>query len=366
MIEMRLFRVPFLSLTALCVLAQQPSPQQAPPGQQDLPDRTFRATVNVVVAPTTVMDKRGRYVDGLQPAQFRLYDNGKLQDIKVDVSFVPISLVVAIQANADTEAVLPKIQKIGPLLRPLVVGDQGEVAILAFDHRVRRLTEFTNDPDKIEESLKLLRTGSQQSAMIDAVVDATRMLRNRPEPRRRVIVVMSNTQNKGSQMGLREALTLAQMNNVIIYPIDISRLFTTLTKKAQPPRPDPYPPGAHHAPAGGTLSPTEIQQNSGYGGNALNLAVEIFKATKYIFVSNPAEVFSQYTGGREYSFMGGQRGMEEAFEKLGEELHSQYLISYNPDNKMEAGFHEIKVDVQGRPEVKVHSRPGYWMAAVPD
>ncbi len=353
-----------LPLIAAAGLAAFLLPAQQQPEQPELPERTFRATVNIVVAPTTVVNKSGEYVDGIKPEEFRLFDNGKLQDIKVDVSFVPISLVVAIQANADTEGVLPKIQKIGPLLQPLVVGQQGEVAIVAFDHRLQRLTEFTADTDKIEEALKKLRPGSGQSRLVDAVIDSVRMLRNRPEPRRRIIVLISNTQNKGSSGSVRDALTDAQLHNVIVYPIDISRLVTTLTGRAPVPRPDPFPPGAHHAPAGGTLTPTEEQQNRGYG-NGLNIALEIFKAAKYIFVKNPAEVFSQYTGGKEYSFMG-QRGMEQAFEKLGEELHAQYLISYNPNNKMEAGFHEIKVEVARRPEWKAHTRPGYWLAAVPD
>ncbi len=99
------------------------------------PQEAFRTGVNVVVAPTVVTDKDGNYVNGLQPHQFRLIDNEKLQDIKVDVSWVPISLVVAIQANAATEPVLGKIKKIGPLFQGLVVGEQGQVAIMAFDHR---------------------------------------------------------------------------------------------------------------------------------------------------------------------------------------------------------------------------------------
>ena len=39
----------------------------------------------------------------LKPSDFRLLDNEKPQDIKVDMSYDPISLVVAIQANWDME-----------------------------------------------------------------------------------------------------------------------------------------------------------------------------------------------------------------------------------------------------------------------
>ena len=58
-------------------------------------------------------------------------------------------------------------------------------------------------------------------------------------------------------------------------------------------------------------------------------------------------------------------------QNVGQDLHSQYILSYNPNNKLEGGFHEIEVqvlDATGRPrrDIKSLTRPGYWLAAVPD
>jgi hypothetical protein len=102
--------------------------------QDPVSDETIRATVSVVMAPVTVLDRHGEYVSGLQPQAFRLLDNSKEQKIQVDVAFQPISLVIAIQANDHVEGLLPKINKIGSLIQPMVIGDQGEAAVLAFDH----------------------------------------------------------------------------------------------------------------------------------------------------------------------------------------------------------------------------------------
>jgi VWFA-related protein len=88
--------------------------------------------------------------------------------------------------------------------------------------------------------------------------------------------------------------------------------------------------------------------------------VEVFKDTKAIFKQNPSEVFTRGTGGEQFGFMR-QRGLEDAIERLGAELHSQYMITYNPNNKDEGGFHEISVQVAGRKDVKVRTRPGYWL-----
>ena len=66
---------------------------QAP---QESPERPIVTTVNVVLAPVTVLDRHGDYVSGLEPANFRLFDNTKEQNIQVDVAFQPISMVIAI------------------------------------------------------------------------------------------------------------------------------------------------------------------------------------------------------------------------------------------------------------------------------
>jgi VWFA-related protein len=342
-------------LTASALFAQQ----------DDLPERTFRATVDVVVAPTIVTDDDGRYINGLRPEQFRLYDNGKLQDIRVDVAFVPISVVVAIQASANTEALLPAVKKLGSLLQPLVIGEQGEAAVLSFDHRIEKLQDFTSDGTRLKEAIEKVKAGSSSSRQVDAVIESVRMLRNRPPNRRRIIVLVTETRGQGNEGSVRDALTDAQLHNIIIYPINISRLVTTLTAKPQAPRPDPFPAGARHAPAGGTLTPTEVMQNSPQG-NTVPAFVEIFRQAKAIFVPNPSEVFARYTGGREYSFKS-QRDLEQAVTDLGEELHSQYLISYTPNNKIEGGFHEIAVRlVTNRTDLKIRTRPGYWLAASPN
>ena len=104
---------------------------QIPRVPMPLTDRSrFRSPI--AVAPVLVTDRSGNIIDGLQPNQFRLFDNGKEQDIQVDVAFEPISLVVLIEKAARVESILPQIKHLGSLL-PLVVGDHGEAAVLAFD-----------------------------------------------------------------------------------------------------------------------------------------------------------------------------------------------------------------------------------------
>jgi VWFA-related protein len=329
-------------------------------------DPTFRARVNVVLAPTTVTDRDGNYVQGLKPSEFELRDNGKLQETTVTESIAPISLVVAIQADAKTESVLPKVQKIGSLLEPLLAGDQGEVAILSFDHRIQTLQDFTSDTNKLEAALQKLRPGSSTSRLNDAVEEASRMLGNRPKTRRRLVLLISESRDKGSEGKLRETLTSTQVNDVMVYSLNMSRLFNELTTKPAYPRPDSIPATARNVPGGGVQTPTSVAQmtgTQGYGANFVPLFTEIFKSAKSIFVDSSVDVFTKYTGGKEFSFLS-QRALEDAVGAIGREIHNQYLISYNPNNKIEGGFHTIEVTVRRR-GLDVRTRPGYWAAAQP-
>jgi VWFA-related protein len=359
-----------LTVLTFLLAAATATGQEAPATADKLPveplESIIRVTVQEVVAPVTVTDKHGNYVNGLEVKDFKLFDNNKLQEIKLDVSFVPISLVVAIQANASVEPVLPQIKKIGPLLEGLVVGQAGEAAIVAFDHRFQVKQDFTSDGRLFTRALEQIRPGSTTSAMIDAVFGAVRMLARRPSNHRRVLLLITETRDRGSEGRLREALLAAQVQNIIVYSVNINRAITTLLGPSQPPRWDHLPPGARPLPPGAPQTPTAQAQVFGVQGNSANfvpLFVELFRQVKSIFVDNPVEVFTTYTGGREYSFIN-QKTLERVISDLGEELHSQYLLSYTPNNMEEGGWHDIRVEV-ARYDMRVRTRPGYWMASVP-
>jgi VWFA-related protein len=347
-------RSPAVALLAVLTLSAQSA-------QDDMPKRSdIVVTTKVVIAPTTVLDRDGRFVNGLHVDDFVLTDNDKPQRITTDVVFQPLSLVVAVQANADVEGLLPKIQKIGPALSALVTGETGEIAVMCFDHRIRTLQEFTTDPNKIDLALKQLKPGSSSSALNDATMEAINLLRNRPQNRRRVILLISETRDVAGSIRPREVLSAAQFANVLIYSVDISHLVSSFTRSTPYPRPTAIPPEAHHSPTGGVLTPTESMQLY-QTGNYIPMFVEIFKGVKGIFVDNPSELYTKFTGGREYTFAS-QRGLDQAITDVGEELHSQYLLSYQPTNLEEAGFHTINVAVKGRPGLKIRTRPGYWIA----
>jgi VWFA-related protein len=250
------------------------------------------------------------------------------------------------------------------MLNDLISGQDGETAVLAFDHRFQVAQDFTSETGKITETMKKLTPGSSQHAVNDAAMEGIRMLRKRPPNRRRVMLIIAEKRDKGSQLHVRDVLTEAEFANVVIYTLDISSFMAGLTSRAMPQQPPSIPAAAQHMPANGDATPTTIDQNY-YMGNSIPLFVDIFKAAKSLFVEDQAlDIFTRFTGGKEYSFVS-ERSLEKAVEGMSQELHSQYLLSYSANNQNEGGFHEIRVMVN-RPQLEVRTRPGYWVAAKPE
>jgi len=83
----------------------------------------FKSTAPLVVAPTTVTDSKGRYVDGLMPEDLILYDNNVPQAIQMDWMTYPISLVVAVQTSSNSGAVIDKLGGSDILFTQLLAAD---------------------------------------------------------------------------------------------------------------------------------------------------------------------------------------------------------------------------------------------------
>ena len=342
-------------LVAGLLMAQAPAVINV---DNDVPQ--FRSDVVNVQVPVTVRDSKGNFVNGLIPADFELLDEGVRQKVQLDVTAYPISLVVAVQANSTARQILPTVQRAGSMFGPLVAGATGEVAVLAFDHRIQEMTPFTSDPDEIKKAFDNIKVGSSPHHLDDAAMHAVNMLRVRGKDRKKVLIIISETRDSGSAMNPRDVLTNAEFSDVEIFTVSMNHLLNQLTTKAEPNRPNPVPPEARGQLPMGVIQTgtTDAQTNM---GNWTPIFKEIFALVKGVFVQNSHEVYTKFTGGREQNFVS-ISGLEEAISNISEEVHSQYLLTFAPPESAKAGYHEITVRVLGVTNLDVRPRPGYWIA----
>lgn len=348
------------------VMAQTQAPtQKTPPPAQDAPDLgqpLIRVLTTNLVAPVLVTDHNHNIVDGLQPHQFHLYDNGIEQNIQVDTAYEPISLVVAIEKSARVDGILPQLHKLGILLTQ-ITGKQGEAAVMAFDCKMWPVQDFTTDNDKIKVAIENIKSGCSGTRLDDAVERGIYMLSKRPTTNRRVLLVVSETRDDGSQARFKEVIQSAILSNVQIYSVDISQLGVRLNEKQDQPYPMANVDVANqNLPMGQASTPTSMEQNFGMANRAqfVPLLKEIFIDTKGIFVKDHSTQFVNATGGAQFTFLR-QKGLEDAISKISSDIHSQYLVSYKPSNATDGGYHTILVTIDREPSYICRTRPGYWI-----
>jgi VWFA-related protein len=332
------------------------------PADSSDPNRIVVTTRNILV-PTVVKDRdTGGYINGLTIQDFKVFDNNKEQKISSDFSYQPLSIVAVVQRNSDVEPMIPKIRLLGTLLQGLISGATGDVSIIAYDHRINVLQDWTSDPDRLDDVMQKVTSGSSTARTIDAVLEADRLLK-RHDPqnrRRRIVLLFSQGYDKGSESKEEETLRQMQFDSVIVYAINMSKLANAVMKgdNRYPRKPmGGVPPEAMGNSRGNTMTDTQVLQNHP-GGNVLNLAPPVWRSVKDLFKLPPDEAFTRMTGGRMYSFAR-QSTLEAAMTDLGKELHSQYVLSYSPNNTNEPGFHQIRVDVN-HPRLEIRSRTGYY------
>ena len=281
----------------------------------------------------------------------------------------PIALVVAIQASGISQAVLEKLYDVGAMIQPLVTGERGCAAVMSFSHRIVWIQECTNNENALAHAFDQVRPGSAKSArMLDAVHESIERLQQHPNSRR-VLLLISESRDRGSDTPLEQVAVAAQTAGVTVYAATYSAFKTAFTSKSSPTveplshnRP-PMPGDENNTVSGGApkcgpqgcpdapLPPPE-QRIDVLGGMG-----ELVRLGKI----NTTQALAQGTGGATFPFTR-LKGLEEAIQKLGAELHSQYLLSFTPENST-GGYHRLEVRVAG--DYRVRARPGYWSSQAP-
>jgi VWFA-related protein len=307
-------------------------PEQMPPAEQM--KHAIRSRVNEVTAPVIVRDPKGEMVFDLKQDNFRVYDNGTEQKIDhFDVGGDPLSIVLVIESSAHILPMFPSIKHAGIVFTETVMALTSEAAVISYDTTVDLHQNFTTDPDSVQYAIEHLPLGVNDSRLYDAMARGIAMLVERPAVRRRIMVVVGESHDTGSENTLGAVLRQAQLSNVTIYSIGLSSAMADLRAK-----------------------PDHVNDSP----DLLALGVWLVKTGKNALGTNSLAVASEATGGLHVATMK-DRSIEKAIDEIGGELHAQYTIGYRPHDQDPEGYHEIKVVVD-RANVTVRTRPGYYVA----
>jgi len=345
-------------------VAPQPGvPPQAPP-----PQANVKVRVNLVNTPATVRNAKGEMIHDLEMRDFRIWDNGVPQQIThFDLGGDPLSFVVLIETGSQVEAILPEVRKSGILISQTVMGPNAEAAVVSFNEYTETVQDFTTNGDLIDKAFATLKTGVSGNKLYDSMARAVELLSGRPEPtpdspgRRRILLVIAEAKDQGSDAKLGEVLRQAQLANVTIYSVGLSTTRAELQAKPKDTRPHITPPGTFGRPPMPGTPQTPDTDAALYGeGSLMDAVVWAVKHVQDQLKDNPLEIATAGTGGAHLATFR-DRSIENAIDAIGGELHSQYSLSYTPTGTGSSGYHEIKITVDKK-NLNVRSRPGYYVA----
>ena len=317
----------------------------------------FKSTAPLVVTPATVTDRDGQYVDGLTAEDLILYDNNVPRAVRIDWTIYPISLVVAVQSSANSGAVIDKLGGSGILFTKLLAADAGETAVISFSDSVTVHQQFTTEADSVIHALRMMRIEGGNAHSLDAMRQALAMLEKRPPSRRRIILMIGEKRDRGSAAKLPAVMEEVTKLNVAVYWLTYSPFlqpFTVKPKTVEDTRPEAERIKIKACDLCRPPDETPVPPDLGPGS-------WIYGISELIHMTRPdiAQLFTATTGGHQLGFLK-KNALEQAIQLVGEEVHRQYILSFEPKGGEAGKFHAIRVEVRNRPELQVKTRQGYW------
>lgn len=297
-------------------------------------DTTLRSRSNLVLIPALVKDRQGLVVYGLQANDFLIEDNGVRQSVGLDETpeGQPISLVIALQRGRRASYEFPRMQGLKAMLDPLFAAVTARVAIVEFDSHVDLTRKFTSDESLIDADLANLQPGDSGATILDAVAYSINLLKQEPEGRQRVLLLISETRDHGSHMKIEDAVSAIGRANAMMYALAFSPGLSNILDAAR-----------------GT-NKNEMHE----GVDFLDLAYRTAQAMR----KNVPSTVAAMTGG-EYELFATRKKFEVRMNDFTNHLHSRYLLSFAPQNP-QPGLHQLHVRLKDAGESTVLARASYW------
>ncbi len=343
-------------------LAEPADLGEAAEGQgDDSPD--IRVRSNLVVTPVTVINSSGEFVYELGQSDFEILDNGVPQRIEgFESEPRRMAVVIVVQTSRSVEALLKDIHILGPVFSSLLLGPEGEAAVITYGARVNLAQDFSADSDQLEATLGKIGPEGVHARLNDALMRAVALLERRRKTERRLIVAFSTGFDEASESNSEEVLRRATGAEVAIYGLGFNPVKGLLTRRPQLPAPGPIDTNvARPLPPGGARTPSASVNVA----DANIPVVDILDATGQVIRSavakNLMEFYAGYTGGVFYSKWK-KDSLDDQLSRIAAEVHSQYELAYIPDTLAQPGFHKIQVRVR-RDGLKIRARAGYFYQA---
>jgi len=335
-----LYRTSLISVLALrSVLAFA---QDAPPPAPE--QSTLSVKVRLVSVTALVHDKKGAPVHGLTKNDFLLREDGKPQPVRYfnDDNDLPLTIGLMIDTSGSLRVHTEEERAASStFLQQMLTRPADRAFILHFDSRIELLQKTTSDMDKLKTALSNLIKFEAADAAAAAEKDkkdhplhtvgttqlyssigaAARMVIAK-EPGRRALIVLTDGDDRGSNISLDDAIRQAQLADVAVYSV----LYL------------PQGAGPGLALSGGIAAGHALANN----GNSVMQRI------------------AQETGGRTF-VVSKETPITRIYAQIEEDLRSQYRLGFTPTDAKPNSFHSLELKTVDK-HLTVQARTGYFSA----
>jgi Ca-activated chloride channel homolog len=287
------------------------------PSVKITPGKTIRAEVDLALVNVTVTDPYNRLVTGLEPDNFRVFEDGIEQEV---VSFssedVPISIGVIFDFSGSMANKVDKARE-AALQFFKTANPQDEFFLVSFNERAELTSAFTNSVEDLQSRM-MLTAPKGRTALLDAIYLGLSQMRGAHNAKR-ALLILSDGGDNHSRYNENDIKRLVKEADTQLYAIGI------------------YDPLGYR-----NRTPEEL--------NGPSLLAEI----------------TELTGGRVFA-VEHLNDLPDIASKIGMELRNQYVLGYRPSNHVhDARWRKIKVKLRaprGLPPLSVYAKTGYYAPA---
>jgi Ca-activated chloride channel family protein len=272
---------------------------------------------NLVVVDVTVLDKNNKFIKGLTQNRFQVFEDQINQNIAhFDQEQVPISYGIVVDTSGSMRKRLPTVIKAAKTLIALSKpGDEVFIVDMKDSQNIELLEDFTTSLDDANDALDNMVAGGG-TALLDGIVVSGEYA-HKGRNRRKAIVVISDGDERDSSYTVDQTLDKLREQDVQLYIIGFT---------------------------------DDLSEDAG-----------IFKRSPKKKAVDLITKLATESGGQSY-FPRELGDLEQIAQKIGNDLRSQYTISYYSSNEKRDGtFRKVQVKLlDNKEQYAVRTRSGYY------
>jgi Ca-activated chloride channel homolog len=268
--------------------------------------------VSLVLVNMTVTDPNDRLVTGLEKENFRVFEDGREQEIVTFSSEdVPISIGVIFDMSGSMADKIGKARQAAvQFLR--TANPRDEFFMVSFNDRAELTSRFTRSVEELQNRM-LFTPAKGQTALLDAIYLGLSQMRSASNGKRALLIISDGGDNHSryNERDIRNFMKEADCQLYVMGVFDINDMQRTDEER--------------------------------YGPTLLSELAEM-------------------TGGRVFP-VSDLNDLPDIASKIGVELRNQYVLGYKPsDAKRSGGWRKVKVKLvppKGLPPLSVYAKTGY-------